>query len=276
MAKHPTILQIPKACPEKWDGMKPAAQGRFCASCQEPVMDFTRMSDTEILAFMQAYPAISCGRFSAGQLNRPLWQAQPFAVSPWRRWLATLVAVWGLGQLSPTNAFAQNECLDPGGGPPVPLRGQTAAADRVTADQQPGAAAPGNTASRLNERPSLDSLAASTPSNTLPAEQADSVRLSGVVLNRIGRPIKGATVRVSTMGTAAETDEDGYFELVVPAWAATVKNTSIWAHKRHFRGTSQVLADVAPEQIQLVVKRTYFRKWIRRWRMRNVRSGKFR
>ncbi len=239
-------------------------------------MDFTRMSDTEILAFMKAYPAISCGRFRVGQLKRPLWQAQPFAVSPWRRWLATLVAVWGLGQLSPTNAFAQQEWLDIGGGPPVPLRGQTAAADAATGETSPSAAGCDNTANRLSDGAHSDSVAAPSSSAVLLAEQDGLVRLSGVVLNRVGRPIKGATVRVSSSTKTVETDKNGYFELSVPVASATSKEASVSAYKRHFRGASQLVADVQPQHMQLIVKRTYLRKWIRKWRMRNVRSGKFR
>ena len=41
---------IPSPCTESWDCMTSTKEGRFCQSCEKTVVDFTRMSDAELLA----------------------------------------------------------------------------------------------------------------------------------------------------------------------------------------------------------------------------------
>src|SRR6187402_1603316 len=62
-------LSIPTPCHEKWDNFTPVSNGRFCDSCSKVVIDFTKMSDQEILEFMQSKPAHACGRFRPNQLK---------------------------------------------------------------------------------------------------------------------------------------------------------------------------------------------------------------
>lgn len=63
-------LSIPKPCHENWDGMTPSDKGRFCASCQKTVTDFTNMSDRQIAEFFKKTSGSVCGRFYQDQLNR--------------------------------------------------------------------------------------------------------------------------------------------------------------------------------------------------------------
>ncbi|MBC6608354.1 hypothetical protein H8B13_16125 [Hymenobacter sp. BT188] len=72
MAYRSTI-SIPKPCHENWDQMTTAAQGRHCAACDKVVVDFTRMTDTEVVLWLQQEQSgRTCGRFATLQLNRPL------------------------------------------------------------------------------------------------------------------------------------------------------------------------------------------------------------
>jgi len=66
-------LHIPSPCHEEWADMKPVDDGRFCLSCQKSVVDFTLMSDAEIINFFKKPSTGSvCGRFQGDQLNRDI------------------------------------------------------------------------------------------------------------------------------------------------------------------------------------------------------------
>ena len=67
-------ITIPEKCHEDWDQMTPADKGRFCASCQKQVIDFTNMSDSQLAAFFKRplKEELVCGRFYNDQLNRDI------------------------------------------------------------------------------------------------------------------------------------------------------------------------------------------------------------
>ena len=102
-------LTIPQPCHQSWAAMIPVAAGRHCAACAKTVVDFTLKTDAEILAFLVgAAHGSTCGRFAAGQLERPLQRAAPAALATrWRAWLAAVVAVWAVREGIGTEAKAQ-------------------------------------------------------------------------------------------------------------------------------------------------------------------------
>ncbi len=51
--------------------MTPVEKGRFCASCQKTVLDFTYLSDNEIIKLVSKSDNL-CGRINTSQLNRNL------------------------------------------------------------------------------------------------------------------------------------------------------------------------------------------------------------
>lgn len=66
-------LSVSEPCHENWDKMSPVNQGRFCSSCQKQVVDFSVMSDRDLLQFFQKPSTGSvCGRFMNDQLGRKL------------------------------------------------------------------------------------------------------------------------------------------------------------------------------------------------------------
>lgn len=80
--------------------MPPTEVGRHCAACQTQVVDFTRMTDGEVVAFLRQYtPARRCGRFREDPVGRQLLAAAR-PVAGWRRWagatLLLLGSVFGL------------------------------------------------------------------------------------------------------------------------------------------------------------------------------------
>jgi hypothetical protein len=103
----PTSVQfhIPKPCHENWQNMTPAAQGRFCGSCQKTVIDFSAMSDKELLDHISnAAGQNTCGRFSNDQLNKEIIATEntrPFSRAyVWNVLLATFLV---------TESYAQGE-----------------------------------------------------------------------------------------------------------------------------------------------------------------------
>lgn len=76
--KHPVKITIPDPCHENWDAMTPVQQGRYCGACQKTVIDFTLMSDGQILdVFKKAGGRHPCGRYLPSQLDRPLLDTRP-------------------------------------------------------------------------------------------------------------------------------------------------------------------------------------------------------
>ncbi|HUP13817.1 MAG TPA: carboxypeptidase-like regulatory domain-containing protein [Niastella sp.] len=65
-------LNIAEPCHENWQNMTLQQQGRFCGSCQKTVVDFTMMSDQEVLNYFLKTEHNVCGRFADDQLNKDL------------------------------------------------------------------------------------------------------------------------------------------------------------------------------------------------------------
>lgn len=49
MKVHSLYLSIPTPCHEDWDKMTPTEKGRHCQSCEKEVVDFSLLSDQQIL-----------------------------------------------------------------------------------------------------------------------------------------------------------------------------------------------------------------------------------
>lgn len=81
MAKN-LLLTIPEPCHENWANMSPNDKGRFCGSCQKTVIDFTTMSDTQLVAFFKKKKSGNvCGRFYDDQLDTEM--PIPVRSIPW-------------------------------------------------------------------------------------------------------------------------------------------------------------------------------------------------
>ncbi|MDQ3108924.1 MAG: carboxypeptidase-like regulatory domain-containing protein [Bacteroidota bacterium] len=67
-------ISIPEPCTMKWEEMEHVdEQSRHCSSCEKVVLDFTRMSDDELIAFFQKTNNV-CGRFLPHQIGKDLVQ----------------------------------------------------------------------------------------------------------------------------------------------------------------------------------------------------------
>ncbi len=100
MSKKQLKLFIPTPCTEDWNTMTATQSGKFCASCQKTVIDFSRMSDTEIIHYFSDFKGETCGRLTEKQLNSVI--AEPLVLKPNYRWAWALPAL-----LLPTVAASQ-------------------------------------------------------------------------------------------------------------------------------------------------------------------------
>lgn len=90
---RPIQLGIPMPCHEQWSNMQPAEKGRHCSACQKTVVDFTAMSDSEIIRYLARTGPDICGRFAPDQLNRNLAMLPPPKRNGWSGWRWLLAGI---------------------------------------------------------------------------------------------------------------------------------------------------------------------------------------
>jgi hypothetical protein len=98
MPKHLQIT-VPKPCHENWDAMTPEQKGRFCGVCSKTVVDFTLMTDGQILDAIKNNKGNACGRFTSDQLNRTLVEPlQPkwYMVGMWKYLISGFLLLKGV------------------------------------------------------------------------------------------------------------------------------------------------------------------------------------
>ena len=99
-------LNIPEPCHEDWQQMSPTQKGKFCGSCQKEVIDFTKLSASEIARKTKNSKQL-CGRFTSTQLEQEY-------VSASQNSLSRLGIALGLGSIIAVAqpSFAQEEKPD--------------------------------------------------------------------------------------------------------------------------------------------------------------------
>jgi hypothetical protein len=82
MAKKLALkLSVPKPCTEDWDKMTPAEKGRYCASCNKTVIDFSLFSDKQLVDYFTKAKGKICGHFNIQQTDR-LIISEPYTNRP--------------------------------------------------------------------------------------------------------------------------------------------------------------------------------------------------
>ncbi|WP_338763190.1 carboxypeptidase-like regulatory domain-containing protein [Bernardetia sp. ABR2-2B] len=100
-------IQIPQPCHENWNEMNLQQKGRFCGSCQKVVIDFTTMSDSEIVNHFKNYKGNTCGRFYDTQLNTNLVSLKPRKSTFWSKLVAASFTLFFFSSQS----YSQNTIL---------------------------------------------------------------------------------------------------------------------------------------------------------------------
>lgn len=167
-------ITVAKPCHENCDKMAPAEQGRFCQSCNKQVIDFTKLSDTEIIQLLSQKTTGTCGRFTQGQLNTPIQAPASRTLPPKLSiFLAAFVSVF----LLINEATAQE----------IEIMGKVAHVEQRATPMVKG-----------------DTIL-STVGKT---------EIKGVVKDMDGQPIAGATVALKGTKTITSTDTCGSFSML--------------------------------------------------------------
>jgi len=97
-------LSIPEPCHENWDNMTPEGQGRFCGSCAKQVIDFSAMTDNQLMQYFANLKNENvCGRVHPDQLNHAFVMPDPARKKIWMYWqyvLAVLLFFFTKNQLA--------------------------------------------------------------------------------------------------------------------------------------------------------------------------------
>jgi hypothetical protein len=171
------LLNIPEPCHENWQNMTPQEQGRFCGSCQKIVVDFSVMTDKEVLVYFSKTSQHVCGRFSNNQLNKEL------AIPPAKK-RVTWAYVWSLllASVLVTKTYGQGQ-------PQVKKLHRT-----LTHEEQ-----------MLSGFVRIDKVEAVIPA-----------KMKGVVLDaQTNQPVTGASINIKGTQNGTSADASGNFQLPV-------------------------------------------------------------
>ncbi|HEY9003332.1 MAG TPA: carboxypeptidase-like regulatory domain-containing protein [Mucilaginibacter sp.] len=95
-------IAIEKPCAQSWQQMTQQNNGRYCGQCSKTVVDFTKMTDAEIIHYMSSRNHI-CGRFDTQQLDK-LNQSLRYNRKSFLNWKGWSVAAMILGFSQYVNA----------------------------------------------------------------------------------------------------------------------------------------------------------------------------
>jgi hypothetical protein len=185
MKQQPLQVYIPEPCPENWNQMQPSGNGRYCGQCAKTVVDFSTMSDQQVLQYLSGTQGRICGRFAADQLNAPLLPAAGKPQKPW--WAVLLMPLLLL--------FGKSKAQQPVMGKP--------AMRTVPRQQVAGPAKPLNKPNTVQCATAILGEPAITP--------AAARQITGLVLNNDGQPVPFATVSVLPGNLKLMTDSAGRF-----------------------------------------------------------------
>jgi hypothetical protein len=93
-------LSIAKPCTQKWGEMLQEENGNYCLSCQHSVIDFSTLSDKEVISyFTKNINNTTCGRFKKSQLERIQIHIPSYLIETripkWQKYLLILFICFG-------------------------------------------------------------------------------------------------------------------------------------------------------------------------------------
>lgn len=182
--KKQIYLHIPEPCHENWDAMTPVQQGRFCKSCSKAVVDFSNMSDKQILELLSKASGSTCGRFRTEQLERPMVKEIPPMLKPYKFLLSAFIPA----MITSAIGNAQGK-----------LTGKVAATHRPVCT-----AVTGDTIVSVRQ----------TQGEVIQQSTREK-RITGKMTDELNHPLPGAIISVKGNDGEAVANSEGEFELIV-------------------------------------------------------------
>ena len=178
-------LSIPEPCHQSWQQMTDVQGGRHCESCSKTVVDFTRMSNDEIINYLSVSGRV-CGRFDNDQFHGLSARvADEDRNAGWKKWLMA-VAFVSASFITKANIHIANTRIERT--EQLPLSRSPESADTIK------------------------------KSNELPKERV----INGRVVDESGSPLPGAQVQIQGTTIDMVTNADGCFSFKVPFSANTL------------------------------------------------------
>lgn len=161
-----------------WRAMSDFERGKFCSICSKNVIDFTKMTDAEIVTFLNKSDESVCAKLNQSQMNRILFIDKSYKIKHWNKIIATL-ALMAITTVSYSNTVGSNNFI-----------------------------------TKINKGIFLDSFENNVQGTVL-TDSISKIIKGKVVEEGWNQPVK-TTVMLKGTTTKVDTDDFGDFEIVVP------------------------------------------------------------
>jgi hypothetical protein len=179
MKQQEYFLKIDNPCKEDWNLMKHEGSGRFCSNCSKTVIDFTYLTDSEIVKQLEKSSGRLCGNLNTDQLNRIISIKESKSTPNFYKLLAGLLLLGSTKNLQATNSTSIKTEIS------IPINKEELPSNEIENTENP-----------------TDSL----------------VKIvQGTVLDSATKePIIGAIINIKNTNKAVTTNIEGKFKITVP------------------------------------------------------------
>lgn len=171
-------VQVPKPCHENWDQMTETHKGRFCLSCKKEVIDFSIMTDQQILNHISKAAVGVCGRFNNEQLNRDMIEKKENHISWYKYFIHVII-------------------------PALLISNKSSAQEKIT----------GDTIVRARSKDASRMLTGKVFNQEIPKHQ--QIIIEGKIAGKKLQPIPGATIMIKGTGRGVVSDHNGNFKITI-------------------------------------------------------------
>jgi CarboxypepD_reg-like domain len=210
---QPIQISIPQPCHEDWQKMTAAEQGKFCGACQKTVVDFSTMSDGEIVRLFEEKKGKLCGRFTTTQLERPIEPTKIYKTN-WFKWVMQLIVPMVVftktsfgqkkGTKQPVTNAESNMHITMGKPAMRVVKKDTSSnlIDSVLKNKMPSSIRIENVNSKLLKGDTIISKGITN-------------RIEGKIVDELGIPIPNATIHNKSFNQNFIADSTGYFSVEI-------------------------------------------------------------